>query len=487
MVVALKLRKAEDVAIEGERTIEVMNLDREVVETEGAHGTDAMVPRESMARLLIVEDNNALAALLVAAVESRGHEGIALSTGQAALQSLAIESFDAAVVDLLLPDLHGFDVLDKLAARRTPAFAMSGVYKGDAFVKESVEEHGARGFFSKPFDLESLLDAFEEVCGIAPRAPAEPPSSPAARAEDPLAFLAELPAVDELELGEPELPASVDDAAVQLPFSKRGQVWRREDEAAGAARAAAIPGWAKGGDLARTPVPRLLNAFYEARHHGELKLKRGNVLKLVLFENGRPIYAASNLAQERFARFCVRRGLLTENDVSAVAQLSRETNARTGDAMVQLGLLKSEQRTGLLVEQVKEIIWSTFSWSDGSFSFEPKRSNRGGLVKLSVFPGDLILEGVLRTETLVALRAVMGPDRRLTPTQDPPYGLHELTLSGPQAMLLAYADGSKRVTDLLSLTDLSEREALGTLRGFELLGLVEERREQRPSRISFGL
>ena len=60
-----------------------------------------------MARLLIVEDNNALASLLVSAVESRGHEGVPRSTGQAAIQALATESFDGALVDLLLPDLHG--------------------------------------------------------------------------------------------------------------------------------------------------------------------------------------------------------------------------------------------------------------------------------------------------------------------------------------------------------------------------------------------
>jgi Fic family protein len=64
-----------------------------------------------------------------------------------------------------------------------------------------------------------------------------------------------------------------------------------------------------------------------------------------------------------------------------------------------------------------------------------------------------------------------------------------MKLQGPQALLLAYADGSKTVEDLLALTDLSERQALATLRGLELLGVLEERPEapSRRHRITFGL
>ena len=54
---------------------------------------------------------------------------------------------------------------------------------------------------------------------------------------------------------------------------------------------------------------------------------------------------------------------------------------------------------------MKEILWSTFAWSTGGYGFSPMRPQRAGLVKLSIFPGDLILEGVLKQETLVAAAA----------------------------------------------------------------------------------
>ncbi|NNB88009.1 response regulator [Corallococcus exiguus] len=451
-----------------------------------------------MARLLIVEDNQELASLIATVAETRGHEAVTVFTGESALEALGPHSrFDAALVDLLLPDIRGSEVLGALRAHAIPAIAVSGVYKGDRFAQEATRIHGACAFFEKPFELDGVINALEEAAGVPPVTHGE------LLDEVDLLVLEELvqetPAADEpalesvlspsepTEPAPPEEPAGVSEA-LPLPFAQRGAVWT-EAAPAPVRQRRQLPEWSLGGDLAHTSVPRLLNAYYEARHHGELKLRQGTVLKVVYFEAGRVVYAASNLAPERFGRFCLRKGALTEAQLAEAAGYAREHSLRTGDALLKRGLLSPKQRRQLLEEQVKDILWSTFAWTEGGYGFSPMRPQRADLVPLSLFPGDLILEGVTRTETLVALRQRMAPGRRLFPTADPPYGLHELKLAGPQAMLLAFADGTKTVEDLLALTDLSEREALATLRGLELSGVLEERQQtpNRRQRISFGL
>jgi CheY-like chemotaxis protein len=487
-----------------------------------------------MARLLIVEDNHELASLMVAAAQSRGHFAQAVYTGEDALALLRPGAFDAAVVDLLLPDMRGTELLTTLVPYGIPAIAISGVFKGDRLAREATTVYGAREFFEKPFELDTLLEALEKKCGLpAPSLPPPPPSDeededtviielmeeltpleeepPAASTPPPPPAEASSREADPVlghsealmglaDLAEAAVRSDVEASATQgppepkifLPFGEREKVWAKgtssEPKELPRVGRRALPEWTLEGEIKESTVPRLLNAYYEARHHGELKLKQGQVLKVVYFEGGKPVYAASNLANERFARFCARRGVLTESDMQAVAALSKEEGVRTGEAMIRLGLLDAEKRRGLVEEQVKELIWSTFAWSTGGYGFSPMRLQRAGLLKLSIFPGDLILEGVLKLETLVALRQKMPRQRRLFPRADPPYALHELKLAGPQAMLLAYADGSKTVEDLLTLTDLSERETLATLRGLELMGILEERREE-PSkrRITFGL
>ncbi|HEX8700406.1 MAG TPA: DUF4388 domain-containing protein [Myxococcaceae bacterium] len=489
-----------------------------------------------MARLLIVEDNQELASLMVAAAQSRGHSAQAAYTGEQALGLLRPGAFDAAVVDLLLPDMRGTELLTTLVPFGIPAIAISGVFKGDRLAREATTVYGAREFFEKPFELDVLLAALERSCGLP--GPSVPPPPPLEDDEEDtviIELMEELTPIDEepapivagvplaaetaaprqadpvlghtealmglADLAEAAVRSDVEASAVQgppepeihLPFGQREKVWAKEatSEAKDIPRVGrrALPQWTLEGEIKESTVPRLLNAYYEARHHGELKLKQGQVLKVVYFEAGKPVYAASNLAQERFARFCARRGVLSDSDMQAVAALSKEEGLRTGDAMTRLGLIDAEKRRVLVEEQVKEIIWTTFAWTTGGYGFSPMRLQRAGLLKLSIFPGDLILEGVSKQETLVALRQKMPRERRLFPRADPPYALHELKLAGPQAMLLAYADGSKTVEDLLALTDLSERETLATLRGLELMGILEERREEPTSRrrISFGL
>ncbi|WNG22234.1 DUF4388 domain-containing protein [Cystobacter fuscus] len=352
--------------------------------------------------------------------------------------------------------------------------------------------------------LEALGPAAEEPSPPAPLAeatgPTEESSSTSVVSVEEFQALEALGPAEESPFPEPtaddlpppresssETPEPEPEPGLALPFGEREKVWSKTPSTA--PRTRAPPAWSLSGNLKDTSVPRLLNAYYEARHSGELKLRQGTTQKVVYFEAGRPVYAASNLAPERFLRFCVRRGVVSEAQAQAAFALAREQNLRSSEALARLGLVDARRRQQVLEEQVKEVLWSTFPWTEGAYGFSALRPPSAGRVALSLFPGDLILEGIQRSEPLVALRQHMPRSRRLFPSAAPPYALHELKLKGQQALLLAYADGTKTVEDLLTLTELSEREGLATLRGLELLGVLEERREEPGSRrrISFGL
>lgn len=270
-----------------------------------------------------------------------------------------------------------------------------------------------------------------------------------------------------------------------LPFARRAEVWSQAGEEAPSGRS--VP-WNAPGPIQEGTVPRLLVACHRARYSGELRVRRGQVLKVIVLENGAPVYAASNVAQERFAKFCADRGLFPETELAGIARMVKEAGIRTGEALVRLGLISDEQRWEFLLRQTQEIVWSVFTWNSGEVGFAPPRRLPADLMKRPLPTGDLILEGVARTETLVSLRRKLPPERKLFPAPDPPFPLHALTLDDVRALLVAQTDGTKTVADLLTLTDLSERDALAALHGLELLGAVEERAEA-PSRrrISYGL
>ena len=65
-------------------------------------------------RLLIVEDNEIERAAIVELLSHDDIEIVTVATGAAALEALARQPFDCAVLDLRLPDMNGFELLEKL-------------------------------------------------------------------------------------------------------------------------------------------------------------------------------------------------------------------------------------------------------------------------------------------------------------------------------------------------------------------------------------
>ncbi len=372
-------------------------------------------------RLLIVDENDELGRLVAAAAARLDAEAVVSVTWREALESLAAPLPGAAVVDLPLADARGREILAALRAAGVPVVVLSGVYKGPRYADE-VAQLGAAAFFEKPFAMDALVDA------LVPLLRAQPARE----------------------------PGEVADEVTGAPLV--------EDDG-GTAGPAPAPG-----DLGSSRVPRLLVAFHTARATGALTVQRGPVRRLVMFRDGAPVFASSNLAADRFGALCVRRGVIAQDQLAALA----DPAVRTADELLRQGVLTPRQRAELVAEQVRGIIWSAFAWRHGTFSLEVKPLPSRDLVHLSLFTGDIVLEGVQRTATLAELRRDLPPRLALAPSPDPAFELYALGLRPAEAHLLALADGTKAVDDLLRLTDLPERETLAFLYACRLMGILDE-------------
>ena len=189
-------------------------------------------------------------------------------------------------------------------------------------------------------------------------------------------------------------------------------------------------------------------------------------------KEGRIVFAASNLGSERLSRYAIRTGKLPGDKVAAL-QEELKKGARTGDALVTLGLVTEAERVELLAQLVREIIWSLLDAEGGDAQFTTRAPARKGLVPLSLDPLPLLLEGYRRAFTLVRLRELVEGDKRYV--LRPEAASAQLALPQGEATLLAAADGSKEVEDLVLLSELGEREALAALVGLTHLGVLEPR------------
>ena len=109
-------------------------------------------------RILVVEDEKNLAAGLKLNFELEGYEvEVAPTAREAAAKLLRVGSFDAILLDVMLPDATGFDLLAKVrgAGDFTPVLMLTARDATGDRVRGL--ELGADDYLTKPFELEELL------------------------------------------------------------------------------------------------------------------------------------------------------------------------------------------------------------------------------------------------------------------------------------------------------------------------------------------
>ncbi len=104
-------------------------------------------------RILLVEDNEALADGLFAILKGTGHAVDVVRDGTSADAAIASESFDLVILDLTLPEMDGLDVLRAMRARRSKAAVLILTARGAPEERVRGLDLGADDYMIKPFDI----------------------------------------------------------------------------------------------------------------------------------------------------------------------------------------------------------------------------------------------------------------------------------------------------------------------------------------------
>ena len=109
-------------------------------------------PETKPARVLVVDDEPALLRALEALLRRKGHEVIALDSPKLAMQRLAGEDFDVALLDVKMPELSGLELLSAVKHRRPEVEVI--MMTGHATVETALGavRAGAYDYLTKPFD-----------------------------------------------------------------------------------------------------------------------------------------------------------------------------------------------------------------------------------------------------------------------------------------------------------------------------------------------
>lgn len=116
-------------------------------------------------RILIVEDEESLLKLETILLTVKGFEVIAAFTGKMAIDKIGVEEFDLVLLDIMLPDIDGFEVCRQI--RKDPRTAAKPVIiltgKKSQDDRDRGVLSGADAYLVKPFKSAMIIDEINRL------------------------------------------------------------------------------------------------------------------------------------------------------------------------------------------------------------------------------------------------------------------------------------------------------------------------------------
>jgi DNA-binding response OmpR family regulator len=111
-----------------------------------------------MARILVVDDEPDILLLHRLNLEGAGHEVLLAADGMKALERIDEDQPDCVVLDVMMPVLDGWGVLEALQSRSVAPPVLVVSAKSALADVELAMSMGAQGYLAKPFNAQVLLD-----------------------------------------------------------------------------------------------------------------------------------------------------------------------------------------------------------------------------------------------------------------------------------------------------------------------------------------
>lgn len=221
------------------------------------------------------------------------------------------------------------------------------------------------------------------------------------------------------------------------------------------------------GQLSHLPLPEVLEHLRTTRGTGILTLVSGGARKAIYLKDGRVVFAASNLPNDRLGELLIREGKITVEEYEAsIKALSK--GKRQGKVLVELGALSPRDLWEGVQFQIKEIVYGVFRWEDGQFHFEESSLPERERITVDLDIRDLILAGIRKVEATSGIKVHF-------PSLDLVLERAQAEMAGLEAYethVLRLVDGERSTLEVCHESEIGDSETLKALYAFLSVGLA---------------
>jgi len=238
------------------------------------------------------------------------------------------------------------------------------------------------------------------------------------------------------------------------------------------------------GDLSRIQLPDVLSFLSMIRGTGKLVLEHERMERSIYWKDGEIVFASSNSPEHSLGMFLLRNGKITQQQYDESKRRVTATT-RHGKLLVQMGAISPKDLWWGVKNQALEIIYSLFSWKDGSFLFGDTADELvNERIVLSINTSTVIMEGIRRLDESAMIREkITSLDMVFmkVPGAEPDFG--SLDMSEHEIALYNTLDGKRSIRALIGGSEMTEFEVtriVFQLLSARLIEVVTDTRSFRP-------
>ena len=401
--------------------------------------------------ILLVDDDRAAQRTLAEALHDNGFTVLLEHDGDWAQRTFSQRQVDLVILDAVLPGRNGFqlalDIRRLEKGRALPIVLMSSDYDAGE-VKSQFEDIGAPlWFLEKPVEPAKVAEICRTALGVGQN---ETPTANRrvnrerarfeARAKD-LAGLADLAEASSVE------------SDSQIRF--RGAALVR-------------------GSLSDSDFAEVLSEVHRWRATGALLIENPPVKKLIWIKEGAPVFVRSNLLSEALGQVLVRERMIKLSECEEALRRLRVSKRLLGTELIELGCISPANLSYALQLQVEQKLYDLFSWTEGTYRFNPRSEMPELQVALELTPARILREGVRRAYDDARIRRALGSvaDHAVWLTDDPLDRFQDMGLDADESRLYSLIDGKRTVQDLLAARAMRDEDARKLLYALRCANMV---------------
>src|SRR5437868_1793928 len=239
------------------------------------------------------------------------------------------------------------------------------------------------------------------------------------------------------------------------------------------------------GDLGRLDVPDVMSFLNMGRRTGVLALEKPDQETKLFFRDGNPVYAASTKSDLHLAAMLIRLQKVSRDVMDRALNKPRSGRWRVGSVLLADKLLSETELASFLKVQVSEVIFDTFTWREGVFSFWEKVTPPATAVTLEMDLQNLLMEGSRRLDERGRISEVF-PDLNMAveAIANPERVKHSVTMTPEEWNVYFLIDGRRSLSEICRLAgnpdDLATLQILHHLVKAKFVAVVPAPEDETP-------